>query len=62
MHYLVSLYLIFCRVEKTFDGKLVGADRSKDLAVLKVDFAYYLWIPIRTIVFSPLAISNLIDC
>lgn len=26
----------FDRVQKNFEGKLVGADRTKDLAVLKV--------------------------
>lgn len=28
---------LFERLQKNFEGKLVGADRAKDLAVLKVD-------------------------
>lgn len=41
---MVALYLLFLfsmisrRVQKNFEGKLIGADRAKDLAVLKVVF------------------------
>lgn len=30
--------MVFKRLQKNFEGKLVGADRAKDLAVLKVHF------------------------
>lgn len=30
--------MVFKRLQKNFEGKLVGADRTKDLAVLKVHF------------------------
>lgn len=33
-----SFSLVFQRVQKNFEGKLVGADRAKDLAVLKVSY------------------------
>lgn len=32
----------FKRVQKNFEGKLIGADRAKDLAVLKVMFVFVL--------------------
>lgn len=31
-----SLLYLLERIQKSFDGKLVGADRAKDIAVLKV--------------------------
>lgn len=33
----------FKRVQKNFEGKLIGADRAKDLAVLKAMFVFVLW-------------------
>lgn len=40
-NYLLS-YILDClnRVQKNFEGTLVGADRAKDLAVLKVFFFF----------------------
>lgn len=34
------LLLLLERLQKTFEGKLIGADRAKDLAVLKVDVCF----------------------
>ena len=34
--YLFSLSITSRRLQKNFEGKLIGADRAKDLAVLKV--------------------------
>jgi S1-C subfamily serine protease len=31
-----SLLYLLERIQKSFEGKLVGADRAKDIAVLKV--------------------------
>ena len=33
-----SFSMVFKRLQKNFEGKLVGADWAKDLAVLKVHF------------------------
>lgn len=38
----LSFHIFFLRVQKNFEGKLVGADRAKDLAVLKVHYPFFL--------------------
>ncbi|RLM74156.1 protease Do-like 8, chloroplastic [Panicum miliaceum] len=42
-----SLLYLLERIQKSFEGKLVGADRAKDLAVLKVDAPTDLLKPIN---------------
>lgn len=44
VHFSQFVYF-FDRVQKNFEGKLIGADRAKDLAVLKV-FIFLQTLPI----------------
>ncbi|KAM7278478.1 hypothetical protein ACFE04_005612 [Oxalis oulophora] len=45
-------------VQKNFEGKLIGADRAKDLAVLKVDASEDLLKPIKVGQSSPLRVGQ----
>ncbi|KAH7847835.1 hypothetical protein Vadar_030716 [Vaccinium darrowii] len=51
-HIVTNYHVLYCawflkRVQKNFEGKLIGADRAKDLAVLKVEASEELLRPIK---------------